>query len=178
MGIDIIFVLGPSGVGKSDLAKALARKLDYEFYEVDQYPADGIDVHGLRREWDEFWLNVRPESLVDLLCGRAAAARKTGIVVGFPSMLTLRGAHLRALNGKVRVVYLVGTEEQCRSAFLAREQKTGRRPDAAHWNRNNKAMFDFLKTPEAKPYIVAAFDDNDRRSTEQILADISDVTSD
>src|SRR2546428_10940346 len=63
MAIDIIFVLGPSGVGKSELSSALAKKLDYEFYEIDQHPADGIDEHKLRREWDEFWLNGRPCAL-------------------------------------------------------------------------------------------------------------------
>ena len=41
----------------------LAKKLDYEFYEIDQHPADGIDKHKLRREWGEFWLNGRPCAL-------------------------------------------------------------------------------------------------------------------
>jgi hypothetical protein len=62
---DVVFVLGPAGVCKSELSKALALKLEYEFYEIDQHPADGIDVHGLRREWNELWLNGRPEPLVD-----------------------------------------------------------------------------------------------------------------
>src|SRR5207248_3072918 len=75
MDINIIFVLGPSGVGKSDLSKALAEKLDYEFYEIDQWPkVDGIDAHGLRDEWDEFCRSANAERLADLLRGRADAA--------------------------------------------------------------------------------------------------------
>lgn len=171
MPTEIIFVLGPAGVGKSELSRTLARNLDYEFYEIDQWPnADGIDLHRLRREWEDF-LSHRPAALLDLLRERLNAAGKKGIVLSFPSMLILGGAHLRALNGKVRVVYLVGTEEQCRNAFLAREQKTGRNLNAAHWDQNNKAMFEFLKTQEAKPYVVEAFDEVGlRRSVDQVVA--------
>jgi gluconate kinase len=173
MAIDIIFVLGPSGVGKSELSSALAKKLDYEFYEIDQHPADGIDEHKLRREWDEFWLNGRPEPFVDALRERAHAAEKKGIVLGFPSMLILKGAHLRGLSGKVRVVYLTGTEGQCLDAFLAREQKTGRGLNALHWAENNQSVFDFLKTEEAKLHIVRAFDQNGRRNRQQVLSEMA-----
>ena len=169
----IIFVLGPSGVGKSELSNALAQSLDYEFYEIDQHPADGIDENDLRREWNEFWLYGRPEALVDVLRRRAQAAGKEGIVLGFPSMLILKGAHLGALNGKIRVVYLTGTEEECRDAFLAREQNSGRALDVAHWEQNNKAVYEFLKTEEASQHCVAAFDGSGvRRKVEAVLADM------
>ena len=173
MPSDLIFVLGPSGAGKSELSQALAQMLDYEFYEIDQHPADGIAEHKLRDEWDEFWLNGKPETLLDLLRERAQAAGKKGIVLSFPSMLILKGAHLRSLNTRVRVVYLTGTEEQCRDAFLAREQKTGRGLDAAHWAGNNQSVFDFLNTNEVKPHTVAAFGQNGRRSAKHVLAEMA-----
>ena len=172
MATNLIFLLGPAGAGKSTLSKALAEKFDYVLYEIDQWPdADGIDAHDLRREWNAFLQSGGADKLLDLLRHRAQTAGKQGMILSFPSMLILRGAHLRALNGKVRVVYLVGTEEQCRNAFLAREQQTGRRLDVAHWDRNNKAMFEFLKTQEAKPYVVEAFDQGgSRRSFDQVVA--------
>ena len=67
-------------------------------------------------------MSGRPDALVDLLRKRVQVAGKKGVVLSFPSMLILKGANLRALNDKVRVVYLTGTEEQCRAAFLAREE--------------------------------------------------------
>jgi gluconate kinase len=173
---DIIFVLGPAGVGKSELSAALAKKLDYLFYEVDQYPAaDGIDAADLRNEWNKFYDHGVPEDLVDTLNRRARDAGNDGVVLSFPSMV-LAGDHLRALQGKVRVVYLTGTEEQCRDAFLAREQKTGRGLEAAHWERNNELMFEFLRTEEARMYSVAAFEnDGSRRSVDQVLAEMAGV---
>src|SRR5438105_5022069 len=172
---DIIFVLGPSGVGKSHLSKALALKLEYEFYEIDQYPADGIDVHDLRREWNELWLFARPDALVELLRRRAQAAGKTGIVLSFPSMLILKWPHLGALSRKVRVVYLTGTAKECRDAFLAREQQSGRGLDVTHWvGNNNRSMFEFLESDEATNYAVAAFAGTGlRRDTERVLAEMA-----
>ena len=174
MPTDIIFVLGPAGVGKSHLSSALAKKLDYLFYEVDQYPtADGIDVHGLRDEWNVFCVQASPDALLDVLKERAQVAGKSGIVLGFPSFV-MAGDHLGALRGKVRVVYLTGTEEQCRDAFLTRERQTGRGLSAAHWELNNKAMFQFLKTQEAKEYSVACFEKNGyRRSVDQVLTEMA-----
>jgi shikimate kinase len=172
MGIQTIFVLGPSGVGKSDLSKALAERLEFEFYEIDQRPKDGIDAHGLRDEWDEFYGSANPERLLNLLRGRIDTAGKQGIVLGFPGKLILNGSRLGSLKGKVRVVYLAGREGQCLDAFLARERQTGRGLDALYWAHNNQSIFDFLRTDEAKPHIVLAFDERARRNTEQVLAEI------
>ena len=89
-------------------------------------------------------------------------------------MLILKGDHLRVLRGKVRAVYMTGTEEQCRDAFLAREQQTGRGLGAQHWKQNNKAMFQFLKTEEAKEYSVACFEKNgSRRGVDQVLTEMA-----
>jgi gluconate kinase len=172
---DILFVLGPAGVGKSHLSSALAKKLDYLFYEVDQYPAaDGIDAADLRDEWNAFYIHATPGALLGVLKERVQVAGKDRAVLSFPSMLILKGDHLRALRGRVRVVYLTGTEEQCRDAFLAREQKTGRGLGAEHREQNNKAMFLFLETEEAKLYSVAAFKkDGSRRSVDQVLAELA-----
>ena len=86
------------------------------------------------------------------------------------------GPHLSSLRGEVRVVYLAGGEGQCLDAFLARERKTGRGLDALHWAQNNQTIFRFLRTDEAKPYIVPAFDENgSRRIVDQVLADLAAV---
>lgn len=98
----------------------------------------------------------------------------TGII-SFPGTFTLHGAHLPNLCGNVRVVYLAGREDQCIDAFLARERETGRGLNALHWAQNNQAIFEFLKTDDARPYIVTAFDENGRRGVivDQVLADLA-----
>jgi hypothetical protein len=175
MDVNIIFVLGPSGAGKSDLSKALAEALNYEFYEIDR-PADGIDTYGLRAEWDEFLHNNKPTPLVELLRARAEAVSKGGIILAFSSLLILGEVHIDALGGLARVVYLYGREGQCLDAFLERERHSGRGLDMRHWAHNNTEIFRFLSSEEAKPHLVAAFDEGGRRSLEQVLADIQGAT--
>ena len=170
----ILFVLGPSGAGKSTLAEQFGRRLGYLFYEIDQFPAaDGIDAHQLRSEWNHFLKYAAPEKLVGELTKRVRAAGKAGIVLAFPSVLILSGQHLFALGGRVRVVYLTGTESQCRNAFLDRELRNPRGLDAAHWERHNRSIFGFLTTPEGTKYAVRVFrDDGGRRSIEEIQTSI------
>jgi shikimate kinase len=171
--MDILFILGPSGAGKSTLAKQLAERLGFLFYEIDQFPADGIDVHGLRAEWDEFRTRAAPDNLLDELLKRAHAAGKSGVVLAFPSMLILPDDQLDAIRGKVRVAYLTGTEKQCRDAFLDRERRLSRGLDASHWERYNKSVFAFLATAEGQKLAVRVFtDDGIRRDVEEIQASI------
>jgi adenylate kinase family enzyme len=169
----IVFILGPSGAGKSTLAEQLAARLGFLFCEIDQFPADGIGILELRREWDEFLARAAPDNLLSELVRRARAAGKAGAVVAFPSTVVLSPEHLRALRGKVRVAYLTGTEQQCRDAFLDRERRVARGLDASHWERNNKRVFEFLKTSEGSKLAVNVFtDDGARRKIEDIEANI------
>ena len=146
MPTDIIFVLGPAGVGKSELSSALAQKLGYEFYEIDQHPVSGVDVCGFRPEWDEYLRSGRPDELLALLRSKAHAAGKKGIILSFPSMLILTAVVLRVLEGTVRVVYLTGSEGQCLDAFREREKQSGRGLTALHWAQNKQAIYEFLMT--------------------------------
>jgi hypothetical protein len=62
-------------------------------------------------------------------------------------------------------VYLSASSQKCLDAFLSREQTTGRNLSRGHWEENNRLMFEFLGTEEAKQYAVPVFDDESRRRT-------------
>ena len=54
--LPILFLLGPSGVGKSTLGQWVAEDLDFLWIEIDRWPeGDGIDLADLRAEWHAVW---------------------------------------------------------------------------------------------------------------------------
>jgi len=51
----IWFILGPSGAGKSRFGEYLANNKDWYQLEIDQSDKDGIDKHGIRKDWDAYF---------------------------------------------------------------------------------------------------------------------------
>jgi hypothetical protein len=73
-----LFVLGPSGVGKSSLGHWLERDLALLHLEHDIYPepGNGIDALGLRAEWNAFHDRGDASALVKVLESKAWSAGK------------------------------------------------------------------------------------------------------
>lgn len=56
-GIVIWLILGLSGTGKSSFGQWLAAERGFLHLEIDPPAGDGIDLEGLRPEWNEFYVN-------------------------------------------------------------------------------------------------------------------------
>jgi len=52
--LNIWFVVGVSGAGKSHFSEYAAGHLGFFHYEIDQTPHNGITHFGLRTQWDKF----------------------------------------------------------------------------------------------------------------------------
>ena len=64
-----------------------------------------------------------------------------------------------------------------KASASTRERQSGRGLDAAHWNANNQRMMEFLKTDEARPYLVRAFgDDGARRKLSELLDEMANAS--
>lgn len=138
MVLPVIFLLGPSGAGKSTLAAAIGKKFGASHLEIDRYPQDGIDLEGLRREWDTFWNVSDARSLAIEIRRRVQVAGTKGAALSFPSGVLLSDGQLSsALREAITPVVLYGTRDECLRAFLTRERATGRNLPAVHWITNS-----------------------------------------
>src|ERR1022692_1547936 len=130
-----LFILGPSGVGKTHLAGHLGSTPAYLHVEIDR-PAegDGIDIEGLRTEWDQFWGGESAVPIAAALTGRARAQQRAACVVSFPSQVLFSLSQITAaVEAGISVKYLYGSAAACIESFLAREKETGRNLGVEHW---------------------------------------------
>ena len=155
---NVLLLLGPSGTGKSTLAAAIAAKHQFEHFELDQWPDDGVDRLGLRRQWDDFLKLAKPKGLFEQLLSRAAIGGKSGAVISAPSLLILSLAHLQAVSRRgASTAILYGTAADCISSFAERETATGRQLPVEHWIANNQASYVAFSRPEYAPYRLHVF---------------------
>jgi len=165
--VNIWFVVGVSGAGKSHFSEYAAGHLGFFHYEIDQTPHDGITHFGLRSQWDTFFDAMDAGPLIDELTRRSCRSGCPGAILSFPANLLeqLTPDHLRALDGKAKLIVLTGDAELCKRAFLQRERETGRNYSAAVWEAHNRALYDFMEQPWVEPYLLTVFDENGGRKT-------------
>ena len=169
----IVFLLGLSGAGKTTLASWLAEDLGMLHLEVDQPDEDGIDLEGLRPEWNEFAGGGQPAGLARVIRGRAAGARRRGAVLSFSSELVLDVAAIAAAEAAgIRTFVLHGTREECLAAFLERERATGRGFTRDYWARYNDASCIQYGRAEFAPYRLGAFVGGRRRPHADLVAEV------
>jgi adenylate kinase family enzyme len=166
----IWFILGPSGVGKSDFGKYLAVKHKWLHLEIDRFPnGDGIDIHGLRQEWDQFYQRKDPRAIVAELTKRLLAEGKNDCALTFPSGVVLSDEHMRSTNEQIKIIYLYGSAAHCISAFLNRERQSKRNLGVDHWITNNCASYFLMSTPVFNPNRVHVFSHSGTRRTHDVV---------
>lgn len=155
----VVFLLGPSGSGKTSLADYLAGEHDWLHLPVDCWPADGIDIHGLRQEWNQYFLGLDPKPLIDVLCKRCRDAGKKHVVISFAGNLIayVTPGHIAVLSGLVLPVFLRGEARLCKAAFLHREAENGRNLSQQHWHLNNDGLFEHLNASHITPHTIRVF---------------------
>jgi len=171
----ILFLLGPSGTGKSTIARWVAEDLHFLHLEIDRYPdGDGIDLENLREEWNAF-CDGQLHPIASELRRRVHSARCSGAVVSFPSRLVLSlGQLLAAQSIGIRSVILYGTAAECISAFIRREKESGRGLTASHWRRNNESEYLQFSRPEFAPFRLTAFVSGEHLSRSDLIAKVKD----
>ena len=156
----MLLILGPSGVGKSSFGEWLAAERNWLHLEIDRYPEDGIDLHNLRAEWNEFCERGNPGLLAKVLRERLAPSSKINCVLTFPGCLVLPPERIiSAANAGVRTIYLYGSAAHCITAFLKREEKTDSPLGLDHWISNNHENGSYIEMskPALAPYRIHVF---------------------
>jgi len=166
----ILLILGPSGAGKSCFGSWLASAQGWLHYEIDRHPYNGIDLNGLRSEWDIFLRDTDAQPLAAIFRQRLQSASKIHAVLTFPSNLILSPGHMQAAaQAGMQAIYLYGSEVNCIAAFLNREGQKGLTRE--HWMANNRSLYLEISKPEYYPYKREVFTENgDRKPHGEVFA--------
>ena len=145
-----MFLLGPSGAGKSKLSEWVAEDTGFLHIEIDRWPdGDGIDLAGLRNDWNTYLESGDPSRLAAAIRKRIRNARKQGAILSFPSTLVLAVPQMKAAEEHgIRPIVLYGTDADCLGAFLRREAELGRGLATDHWVQNNARTYAQFSRPE------------------------------
>jgi adenylate kinase family enzyme len=164
----IIFFFGPSGVGKTTLAELLREDHNYIHLKIDRADGDGIDIEGLRSEWDKFLNEDDAESLAEALRQKIHEQNKAGIVLTFASTDWLRIHKIEeAKKHRILTVVLYGSKEDCLNSFMAREKIKNRGFDA-----NQRFYPKFTNTDYAK-YRLDTFHNHVHRNKSSLIKEVS-----
>jgi gluconate kinase len=168
----ILFVLGPSGAGKTTLGQSLTTELGMLHIDFDQWPENGVDREGLRPEWEKF-LAGNLQSLADAIRKRMRAGTHCGAVVTCPSKLVLpRDLFAAAEPLGYRFIILYGTGAECLEGFLRGEHVARHGLSEDHWIDNNAWSYAVFSRSEFDDYRIAAFDTAGFRPRLEVLAEI------
>ena len=169
----IVFLLGPSGAGKSTLGRWLAEDCRFHHIEIDRFEGDGIDLVGLRPEWNAFYLNDDATSLASSIRDRVSNVGAAGAVLSFNSMLLLDPRAIQAAERQgIRTIILYGTAADCLQAFLRREEAMQRGLDQVHWLRHNAHAYIAHSRTEYSPNRLRTFVSGKHRARNELVAEV------
>jgi hypothetical protein len=141
--------------------------------EIDRYPEDGIDLEGLRPEWDAFWHHGNAAALATLVRERLAQREASGAVLSFPGGVVPTEVHISAaLAERITLVVLYGSGAECLDAFLSRERASGRNLTVDHWIGNNASPYAAFSAPLFSPYRLNVFADGRFRDIRSLITEV------
>ncbi len=172
----VYLLFGFSAAGKTTLGQHLAEFLKYRWIELDvpnqntEQALRNVDPV-LGQTWRDFRDRCDATGLRDGLLKQVAQHSSLGVVAGFQSDVVLTPSQCRCLQeAHVGCSILVGDRTRLLEAFLAREQQTGRRLPAAHWQRHNMGQIDAMNGRACREFEVDVFDRNGER---KLLTDLT-----
>lgn len=172
----IVFLLGPSGSGKSTLASWVQEDLGYLHVEIDRANGYGIDIEGLRIQWDKFRENNQPAEFAAEIRRRIAVAQKCGTILSFPSGDAFSLANIiSAREHGIFVAVLYGTGAECLAAFLRREAELERGFSAKHWVDNNAYSYACFSLPFYEQCRIMAFERGKHRERKALVQEIAQL---
>jgi len=167
----ILFVLGPSGTGKSPFGEYLATVKNWHHIEIDQFYKNGIEIHRLIGVWDAYYNNYDPSGLIKEIEKRNTKSGKSHCVLTFPGNLVLTEKHISVVKNNIKIIYMYGSAARCISAFLKREQETQRNLNIDHWITNNYHSYIKMSLPSLKANRVDVWTHNGERRKHQEIFD-------
>ncbi|MCL4299528.1 MAG: AAA family ATPase [Anaerolineae bacterium] len=174
----IIFLLGPSGIGKSHLSKMLAKnKFLYVHIDTDSIKRT-FAANGFPSEWDDDFYKVNLAHFVSELRDRLDNEH-AGVVVSFPTVHVFTPEKLvEAAQLRVTPVVLWGKQEHCIRAAEKRIEKKGGKFNLPRYERLNGPTFRAYGRPEYDAFRVEAFhEDGSRYPDEKWLTLIMERTA-
>ena len=171
--IDAIFIIGPSGVGKSHISELLTKQQRCLFMDIDIHHPFGH--YGLRKEWNSFERKLDPLPLASTLLDRINAGNPTRVLFAFPSRRVLTRKHIDAARTVgIRTILFWGSRDLCKKAAL--ERPDGRVTSGSRYEDANKLAFDAYGSPEFDAIRIEVFRvDGSRWPDEHLLASIAPV---
>lgn len=158
----IIFLLGPSGIGKSYVAKLLVKKRFLSVH-IDTDSRRTFTANGFPSEWDKDFRKVNPAILVDKLQDRLDNGH-AGAAVSFPTVHVFTPEKLvEAAQLGVTPVVLWGKQEDCMRAAEKRIKKKGWKFNLPRYERLNGPSFRAYGRAEYDAFRVVAFQEDGSR---------------
>jgi hypothetical protein len=181
----ILFVLGPSGVGKSEISKAFQECYSFLQIDIDQDRGSihGFELNNFPAQWD------RDVSLIDFrhlaieIQHRITQQSHAGTIISVPTTHVFSSDHLlMASRAGISPIILWGAEQQCIDARRARSKKNRKRfneKDVERYLRKNRRTFETYSRPEYDRYRVIVFrpDGGSHWAVEHNLANIIQRTA-
>jgi hypothetical protein len=174
----IWLILGLSGAEKSSFGEWLATKRNWLHLETDVFnedpDADGINLHNLRSEWDDFFERRNAKPLRETLQKRLQAESRSDAVLTFPSNWVPSREHIdAALQEGIRTIFLYGSKADCLRSFLLRQKKGDTKLKTQHWRRNNSDQHALMGQSQYDAHRVQVFGPTgNRRSHVEVFAEL------
>ena len=174
----ILFIFGPSGVGKSHVSRRL-EKNGFLYVHIDtDRPGRSFAANGLPKGWDDDFRHVDVAHLVGVLRNQLDD-KHAGMVVSFPTVDVLTPEMLgQASELGVTPIVLSGTKEHCMQAAEARIRRKGKPFNRSRYERLNDPTFLAYGGREYDAFKIEAFrEDGSRFPDEQLVANIVRLTA-
>jgi len=174
----IVFIFGPSGVGKSFYSNLIKNEYEYLFLKIDtdNNGKNTFAAHGFPPEWDKDFLKVEFKYFLDELKKRYEV-ENNGIIVSFPTTYRFTRENLNDLM-KLGVIPILlwGTEENCKRAAINRIEKKGGKFNESRYDERNSQTFKLYRQSQYDIFRLEAFknEKGSRFLREEIKTQIND----
>lgn len=159
----ILFVLGPSGVGKSEISKAFQKAYSFLHVDIDQDrdSKHGFELNNLPAQWDMDITLIDFMQLAKEIQRRVTQQSCAGAVLSVPTTHVFSSQQLEMAScAGLSPVVLWGTKEQCVQARKVRSKKNRKRfneKDVERYQRKNKRTFETYSRSEYDQYRIVVF---------------------
>ena len=167
--LPIVFILGLSGVGKSKLGE-YSEDSDFLYIEQDSTEGNGIDIWGLRNDWDNYLNDHSASSLAKTIREKTELKVKKGAVLTFSSVVTLSIKDIEcAKQSGINTILLYGTDDDCLNSYLKREQESGRGYGKNRWLKYNTDSSAKFSSNDYEPFREQVFDNHEHKSRSYLI---------